>query len=320
MFERLRTIFNLDSIQDNIVKYNQLKDELDFQKGLLDDIVGEYNERSIQYLQQKNHFNNELEKGIDSSSVVLDRIKSNFTDYFNSYINKVADIKKEIEKATSDMLRIENSDKNFIEMLNQYNISKSYETLKIAYRNKEITGDILEKAIKGITGKKKVEFADCIIRNQDGDILLLLRRRDSGKFPGEYGLPGGHVDPNESFQQAAIRECEEETGLKVSSCEEVYILEKGDCVIKYFDCKIINPIENPYSSEITVLLDSDEHINYMFMNKGQWNNEDIIGDLKKVLNELFIDDIEKNAIEILKSHLGQEAVEQLLKQSVDGSK
>lgn len=42
--------------------------------------------------------------------------------------------------------------------------------------------------------------------------LLLIRRRDDGT----WCLPGGHVQPGESWAQAAMREVEEETGWAVA--------------------------------------------------------------------------------------------------------
>lgn len=55
-----------------------------------------------------------------------------------------------------------------------------------------------------------------IIKN--GKILAVSRRYDKTKF----GLPGGKCEPEETPEQAAIRECEEETGVKVSKCEFIY--------------------------------------------------------------------------------------------------
>lgn len=38
--------------------------------------------------------------------------------------------------------------------------------------------------------------------------VLLLRRADSG----QWAFPGGHIEDGETAEQAAVRECEEETG------------------------------------------------------------------------------------------------------------
>jgi len=52
-----------------------------------------------------------------------------------------------------------------------------------------------------------------IIIEKDGMILLGKRKNAAGE--GLYGLPGGHVEPGETVIQTAIRELQEETGLKV---------------------------------------------------------------------------------------------------------
>ncbi len=52
-----------------------------------------------------------------------------------------------------------------------------------------------------------------IIPRQSG--VLLLRRRKDDFLPGIYEMPGGAVEPDESFQEAILREVREETGLEV---------------------------------------------------------------------------------------------------------
>ena len=48
---------------------------------------------------------------------------------------------------------------------------------------------------------------------EDGDKVLLQNRvKDDWKG---YALPGGHVEPGESFVSAVIREMQEETGLLI---------------------------------------------------------------------------------------------------------
>ncbi len=51
----------------------------------------------------------------------------------------------------------------------------------------------------------------CIIENK-GKVLVVERNRDPGK--GMYDFPGGFVDPNESAEEAALRELKEELGIE----------------------------------------------------------------------------------------------------------
>lgn len=53
----------------------------------------------------------------------------------------------------------------------------------------------------------------------DGGVLLQRRRNVFGS--GSWGLPGGHLEFGESFEEAAARELEEETGLQATDLRTV---------------------------------------------------------------------------------------------------
>lgn len=56
-----------------------------------------------------------------------------------------------------------------------------------------------------------------------GDKALLLKRSNyMKKYAGEWDLPGGHVQEDESLEDGLRREIEEETGLKISSPKKLY--------------------------------------------------------------------------------------------------
>lgn len=69
--------------------------------------------------------------------------------------------------------------------------------------------------------------SDCVVV-QSGKVLLVKRGVSPGK--GAYALPGGHVNPNETVKDAAIRELYEETNIDVPEkvlrgsiiCEKVF--------------------------------------------------------------------------------------------------
>ena len=64
--------------------------------------------------------------------------------------------------------------------------------------------------------------ADCIIiRPAEGEEyeVLLITRKKPGPSHGKHAFPGGHIDYNEDPKDAALRELEEECGVKGASPE-----------------------------------------------------------------------------------------------------
>lgn len=55
----------------------------------------------------------------------------------------------------------------------------------------------------------KIPIAACLILRENKLLVLFHRER------GYYVLPGGKLEPGECFEDAAIRETEEEAGVKV---------------------------------------------------------------------------------------------------------
>ncbi len=95
---------------------------------------------------------------------------------------------------------------------------------------------------------KKVGAGFGVILEKDGQILLGLRHPDPDKADsafrssGEWCLPGGKLEWGESFEDGAIRETLEETGIKI----------KNPKVISVHNCK------NEHAHFMTVGLVAEE--------------------------------------------------------------
>jgi 8-oxo-dGTP diphosphatase len=63
---------------------------------------------------------------------------------------------------------------------------------------------------------------------KDDDLKLLLVRRSEPPFEGDWGLPGGFIDMDESLETAATRILEEKTGVADVYLEQLYTFGDPD--------------------------------------------------------------------------------------------
>ena len=70
--------------------------------------------------------------------------------------------------------------------------------------------------------------ADCIVMTRDNDPKVLLIERGHEPFKGCWAFPGGFMNMDETTEQCAIRELEEETGLKITDIQQLGAYSKVD--------------------------------------------------------------------------------------------
>ena len=71
--------------------------------------------------------------------------------------------------------------------------------------------------------------ADVVVvdrRYQNPKILLIQRMKDP--FANHWALPGGFMEIDETLEQAAMRELQEETGLKISNMRQIGAFSQVD--------------------------------------------------------------------------------------------
>ena len=70
--------------------------------------------------------------------------------------------------------------------------------------------------------------ADCIVMTNEPLPKVLLIQRGFDPFKGCWAFPGGFMEMNETTEQCAIRELEEETGLKLDNLKQIGVYSKVD--------------------------------------------------------------------------------------------
>lgn len=233
------------------------KEKIDEYKGLLKkerEIKQEVDSLAENYSLQKSQYDSlrgsdNAEAAMKAESCFSEFLKQQSKDLMSVY-NRRNSIQKSIE-------RLEN-DEDFAEMAKDIrHLFECRELWKQGLIKKSVYFDLF-KAKQG-----KVQFADVLVFR--GDKLLILNRvGERGAVSNDWCIPGGHVDPGETFLQAAKRELFEETGIDMSESLLIpvgkYIPKRKGIEIHYFMCHIDDQIP------VNILVDAEEETGSEWIN------------------------------------------------------
>lgn len=106
--------------------------------------------------------------------------------------------------------------------------------------------------------------------------ILLIRRFNTGFADGQYSVPAGHLDGDETVIAAAAREAEEEVGLQLDT----------DCI---------------HYSQVIHRKDGDERVDF-FVNVSEWTGEPINAEPDKCdeIRWADVDQLPENTIPYIK--------------------
>jgi 8-oxo-dGTP diphosphatase len=112
--------------------------------------------------------------------------------------------------------------------------------------------------------KKRPKACVGVMILKDGKILIGKRKDTASHGSGEYSFPGGHIEAGESFQEAILRETQEEAGVKIKNLK--FLCVANTEAYKDHQAILIN-----FMAE----LESGEPIDFEHENIGEWQWCDI---------------------------------------------
>ncbi|PSH00522.1 MAG: hypothetical protein BRC30_03045, partial [Nanohaloarchaea archaeon SW_7_46_7] len=128
---------------------------------------------------------------------------------------------------------------------------------------------------------KTFTAAKAFIQNSSGKILLLKESTeyDEGANAGKWDVPGGRIEPGQSFTQSLKREVKEETSLKPEMMEPFFVDDwrpevDGEEWHIHGTCFIAEAGK----SEVEL---SKDHVEYSWINPQSFRDYELIGGLEE---------------------------------------
>lgn len=262
----IKKLFNMQSNQEKIVEYrNLLKKSLEITK--------EINELSTLFAEKSS-----IAKSFSSmDKEEREDAEKRYNEFLDEHAKNVAALQRKREQVFKSLSKLSKDTELQGVFSDMYDIYSAKENIKRGVISKQIYNDIIKAKTK------VVRYADVLLFR--GDKLLILQRAgEYGASTSQWCIPGGHVDPGESFLEAAVRELFEETGIEIP---EDLLIEAGvakgkDYEIHYF----LGHVDD--ESPIQIIVDSEEEVGSTWIDtRTELDDYDFIFDMKENIKKIL---------------------------------
>lgn len=276
----IKKFFGLQTQTEKIKEYREALKELASIEREIDNLGEVYSIQKAQY--DELCTSTDLDSKLAASNRYQEFIKSHVSD-----IERLRLKKMKCEKSIETLERDEEIGEVCEEM-------REINEIRQRCRKGELSKSIYFDLLKAKGGKTR--FADVLVFR--GDKLLILQRSDNGSYTDSWCIPGGHVDPGETFIEAARRELQEETGIDLleSNLVEVAVYDNKDVEIHYFMTSIDT------DSPTNVIVDGMEEIGSAWIDPvTELKDYKFIFDMKDNLERILGINQEDRVVQVLKA-------------------
>jgi 8-oxo-dGTP diphosphatase len=109
-------------------------------------------------------------------------------------------------------------------------------------------------------GKDFIGVGVGVLILKEDKVLMILRKNSAGE--NTWALPGGHLELKETFENAAVRECKEELGIKIKPIKLLSVSNDMVYETHYITLGILAEIESgePKIMEPEKFIEIDWHL------------------------------------------------------------
>ena len=117
-----------------------------------------------------------------------------------------------------------------------------------------------------------------LVWNKRDELLFCKMPSKRGVFPGQWGFPGGGIEPNEKMEEALRRELKEELGIEIQNIEPTFfkdgkyekIFADGSKRQIYMIFLMFNCVAKTEKLKL-----NEEFIEYRWVRKDKWKTLDL---------------------------------------------